>query len=241
MYSGLEGVEKVDWASHHGAYGSAAQVPDLLKAVAKGDTAPWQDLWGIVCHQGTVYDVSPVVVPYLVEFVTNEECNEGTRLQAAFLLASLASADTFVLPDQPTAVFAAWVRSPDGPVPTREIVAECVAAVASRSTALGEALGSSSVPVQGGIVAALGAVGPSVSAEAAEALRKLRDHEHELLQLATGISLDLIEGRSTAEKVKKAAEADEEIEELFEADYDAPENVRAIRIVYELGARASAC
>lgn len=57
-----------DWASLQDAYGTAELVPELLAAAERtgsetGD--PWNDLWGRLCHQGTVYSASYAALPAL--------------------------------------------------------------------------------------------------------------------------------------------------------------------------------
>lgn len=57
-----------DWASLRDAYGSAEQGPALLAAAERagtGDLSPWTDLWGRLCHQGTVYRASYAALPTL--------------------------------------------------------------------------------------------------------------------------------------------------------------------------------
>jgi hypothetical protein len=57
-----------DWASLRDAYGSAEQVPALLAAAERAGTdegGPWDDLWGRLCHQGTVYSASYAALPAL--------------------------------------------------------------------------------------------------------------------------------------------------------------------------------
>jgi hypothetical protein len=57
-----------DWALLQDAYGSARDVPDLLAVVAAGrgdEQGVWDDLWGRMCHQGTVYSASYAALPSL--------------------------------------------------------------------------------------------------------------------------------------------------------------------------------
>jgi hypothetical protein len=67
----LEGLGRIDWASLQHAYGPAADVPGLVRALAAEDAAVRQDalhaLFGNVWHQGTVYEATSYVVPFLVE------------------------------------------------------------------------------------------------------------------------------------------------------------------------------
>ena len=61
------------WATLSRAYGSAADIPPLLRAVA-ADLAhssptegPWFNLWSALHHQGDIYSASFAAVPHLVE------------------------------------------------------------------------------------------------------------------------------------------------------------------------------
>jgi hypothetical protein len=55
----------VDWAMLHDVYGSAEQVPSLLKAAEQGDDSAWHELWSRLCHQGTVSNASFAALPEL--------------------------------------------------------------------------------------------------------------------------------------------------------------------------------
>lgn len=59
------------WATLRHAYGAAADVPAMLRAVV-GDPGGeyddvWEPIWSALCHQGTVYTASYAAVPHLVE------------------------------------------------------------------------------------------------------------------------------------------------------------------------------
>lgn len=59
-----------DWALLGDAYGSARDIPELLaqaKAEANDDGEVWQELWGRLCHQGTVASASYAAIPELAE------------------------------------------------------------------------------------------------------------------------------------------------------------------------------
>lgn len=64
----LENLEEVDWAALNHCYGSAAEVPDLIRAYANG-----QDdhdlLYGKLCHQGSVYSATAAAVPFFLELL----------------------------------------------------------------------------------------------------------------------------------------------------------------------------
>jgi hypothetical protein len=60
------------WGRLSHAYGSAADVPVLLRQLDKAldplgpDAEPWPGLWSRLCHQGDVYEASYAAVPHLV-------------------------------------------------------------------------------------------------------------------------------------------------------------------------------
>ncbi|MFB8167547.1 hypothetical protein ACFC60_06280 [Kitasatospora purpeofusca] len=65
----LDGLDSLSWSFHSHAYGSAEDLPDLVRALAGTDAdaarEALSELYGSVLHQGTVYDASTVVVPFL--------------------------------------------------------------------------------------------------------------------------------------------------------------------------------
>jgi HEAT repeat protein len=69
----LERLEQIDWYSLGHAYGDAADVPRMIRALTSPDQAvrgqAWEDLFGSVRHQGSVYDATPKVVPFLIELL----------------------------------------------------------------------------------------------------------------------------------------------------------------------------
>lgn len=64
----LATLDTVDWASLTHAYGTAADVPDLIRALR---TPEWEDalhaLYGNIYHQGTTYEATGPAVPFLLE------------------------------------------------------------------------------------------------------------------------------------------------------------------------------
>ncbi|MEV6195141.1 HEAT repeat domain-containing protein [Streptomyces sp. NPDC051920] len=65
----FRGIDEVDWASLEHAYGSAADVPELLRGLAsplphERETA-LDGMYGAVHHQGDVYDSTLASVPFL--------------------------------------------------------------------------------------------------------------------------------------------------------------------------------
>lgn len=60
------------WEKLSHAYGSAADIPELLRQLAgatgpkiRYDSEPWFTLWSSLCHQGDVYDASYAALPHL--------------------------------------------------------------------------------------------------------------------------------------------------------------------------------
>ncbi|MFJ9348000.1 HEAT repeat domain-containing protein [Streptomyces sp. NPDC101237] len=71
------GIDEVDWASLRHAYGSAADVPGLLRALASPDAtereAALDGMYGSVHHQGNVYDSTLACVPFLFALAARPE------------------------------------------------------------------------------------------------------------------------------------------------------------------------
>jgi HEAT repeat protein len=64
------GIDEVDWASLRHAYGSAEDVPGLLRGLASADPAERETaldgMYGAVHHQGDVYDSTLACIPFLL-------------------------------------------------------------------------------------------------------------------------------------------------------------------------------
>lgn len=60
------------WGELNHAYGSAADIPALLRKLLEapirqhGDAEPWFSLWSAICHQCDVYTASYAAMPYIV-------------------------------------------------------------------------------------------------------------------------------------------------------------------------------
>lgn len=92
----IEGaLATVDWSGIDHAYGPAIEVPCLLLAVAVGgDDArreAWWELWGNVHHQGTVYEATVPVVPFIDEVA--RWIGHPDRVEALSFLREIALAD----------------------------------------------------------------------------------------------------------------------------------------------------
>jgi hypothetical protein len=71
-------LDSVRWSSLNHAYGSAADIPKLLRqleslppCVAYGDE-PYFSLWSALCHQGDVYTASFAAVPRVVNAISHD-------------------------------------------------------------------------------------------------------------------------------------------------------------------------
>ncbi|WP_328875064.1 HEAT repeat domain-containing protein [Streptomyces sp. NBC_00287] len=86
------GIEDVDWASLHHAYGDASDVPELLRGLASDDPAGREialdGMYGAVHHQGDVYDSTVACIPFLFELATTPAIAD--RDTVVHLLCSIA-------------------------------------------------------------------------------------------------------------------------------------------------------
>ena len=89
----LEGLDRVDWKTLRHAYGAAADVPELIRALLSEDPAERKaaihELFGNIYHQGTVYEASSYAVPFLMELLASPSTPDHESV--ACLLASIAS------------------------------------------------------------------------------------------------------------------------------------------------------
>ncbi|MDV9171819.1 HEAT repeat domain-containing protein [Streptomyces sp. W16] len=78
------GIDEVDWASLRHAYGSAADVPGLLRGLAATDpverASALDGMYGAVHHQGMVYDSTLACVPFLFALAADERVAERGEL-----------------------------------------------------------------------------------------------------------------------------------------------------------------
>jgi hypothetical protein len=80
----LLGIGDIAWDQLEHAYGSAEDLPDLVRAAAsaEADTAgeAINELYGSVVHQGSVYSSTPVVLPFLFEIVADPRAHHRALL-----------------------------------------------------------------------------------------------------------------------------------------------------------------
>ncbi|WP_449338927.1 HEAT repeat domain-containing protein [Streptomyces chartreusis] len=79
----FDGLHDIDWASMEHAYGSAEEIPALLRALASPDAGErdkaFDRFYGAVHHQGSVYPPTAASLPFLLELATDP----GTPARAA--------------------------------------------------------------------------------------------------------------------------------------------------------------
>ncbi|RAY13725.1 hypothetical protein DPM19_18870 [Actinomadura craniellae] len=98
----LKRLSNVAWAGLEHAYGSAADVPDLIRALRAADPQAREharrQLYGNIFHQGTRYEASAYAAPFLLELLADPATPERTAILE--LLTSLAIGyDESWLPD----------------------------------------------------------------------------------------------------------------------------------------------
>jgi hypothetical protein len=94
----LERLSAFDWSKLTHAYGSAHDVPQLLRDLTSHDEEVCRGALGMlyttIYHQGTVYQASAYAVPFLLELVQQEEIQEREGL--LHLLAHLAGGNAYL-------------------------------------------------------------------------------------------------------------------------------------------------
>ena len=94
----LEGLDDIDWSSLTHAYGEASDVPSLLRSLLSENEVKRRDaayqLLGNVWHQGTIYQASAYVVPFLVSLLTKS--NIPDRDLVALIFASIADGSSYL-------------------------------------------------------------------------------------------------------------------------------------------------
>jgi hypothetical protein len=76
-------LESPRWCELRHAYGDADDLPPLLRRLASGDSSVMSEIFGSVCHQGSVYSASYATVPHLV---ATAETTTDPELRAEILI-----------------------------------------------------------------------------------------------------------------------------------------------------------
>ncbi|MFD4623263.1 HEAT repeat domain-containing protein [Streptomyces sp. NPDC058475] len=89
------GIDEVDWASMHHAYGSAEDVPEFLRGLASPCSQERESaldgMYGAVHHQGDVYDSTLACIPFLFALVAQAELPDRSGIVE--LLVSIGGGD----------------------------------------------------------------------------------------------------------------------------------------------------
>jgi hypothetical protein len=108
-----ERVHEINWSSLEHANGSAADVPNLLVDLQSSDTAirkrAYDELFGNIWHQGTVYSATAYAVPFLFELLDSQSVQDKDFLVT--LLASIAAGKGYYRVHQP--IFESWNPTAD--------------------------------------------------------------------------------------------------------------------------------
>jgi hypothetical protein len=178
----LEQLDAINWDSLDGAYGPASDAAEILRGLASPDEGvageALDQFFSSIWHQGTVYPVTAVAVPFIVDLATRRAVHHRDAL--CFALGGFGDpnmSDGKALP----AVRAALRAHSDSLLPLLEDAEEAVREAATYAVAHsggGDTAASALVArreveddpqVQAGIVLSLCAVEPAVGLPMAEA------------------------------------------------------------------------
>ena len=88
----LEGLDGIDWNRLTHAYGSAEDVPQMIRSLLSDDATEREnalfDAWGNIWHQGTVYEATSVAVPFLLEVVKEARSDRPGLLELLHAIAN---------------------------------------------------------------------------------------------------------------------------------------------------------
>lgn len=80
----LEGLENVNWFKHKGAYHLKDKVPGLIRNLTSTDNKvrkrACEDIGQEMNHQGSIYDATPYIVPFLIELLTYDHVPDKEEL-----------------------------------------------------------------------------------------------------------------------------------------------------------------
>lgn len=89
----LDDLDRVDWPRLEHAYGDAADVPELLRAVHADDEDALGELFGSLCHQSRRFSASAAAVPYLTWIMLQPRRDQSTVVSMLGALGFLAIGD----------------------------------------------------------------------------------------------------------------------------------------------------
>ncbi len=245
MTEPLENLTDIAWSQLQCAYGPADAVPELLGDVASGDpdrqAAALSELWANVCHQGTVYNCTPRIVPFLAALVARDQLRDAIRAELALLLASIASATSFVAGQPRRSFVVASLRSRQDPAPDTELDETCRQALAATSDTFDVPLAAGPPATQSGLVAVAATIAASLSPAAKDTIANLSHSDDVYLANAAQLTLAIAseDPVSDADLARHAA-VDEEAADYLAHIGDWPAHTQAIELVRELCERSIA-
>jgi hypothetical protein len=95
----VDDLDRIPWKDLTHAYGPAADVPDLLRALRtaspnlRGEESPLWHLFGNIWHQGTVYEATAYAVPFLLDAAADPRTPDRSGVLA--LLAEIAKGHSY--------------------------------------------------------------------------------------------------------------------------------------------------
>lgn len=218
-------------------------MPGLLRQVldegAAIRAAALEQLWGTVWHQGTVYECTPLAVPFLVRVATNPSGDDQTRAQVALLLTSVATATSFVLPGERQLRLPVWLRVPGEAACGRDLAVESRDAVAAWAASLAAAVTGAPMATRVCLVAVLAAVSADLNADDLIALGPVEADDDGRVGAAARLARMLAEGSVTEDEIAMMAAADEDASDYLASIEDWPLRVRAVELARELAERVS--
>src|SRR5882724_4754888 len=81
-----------DWTNLNDAYGSAREIPSLIETWRKSSSDRLlSELWGRLCHQGTVYPASFAAIPLLLD--ASRDAEVKMKREALVLIAGILASN----------------------------------------------------------------------------------------------------------------------------------------------------
>jgi hypothetical protein len=108
----LENLDKIDWSKLNHAYGSAEDVPNLIRQLTSSDrnirNATYEKLCSNIYHQGTLYQATSYAIPFLTELLQTSGV-EDKHLLLGYLTA-IADASSYNPAHESLTMFHEWIK-----------------------------------------------------------------------------------------------------------------------------------
>jgi len=84
-------LDSQKWAELRDAYGTAEDLAELLRFLYGNptDSRAWNDAWGRLCHQNTIYSASLAAIPHIV--ILSKDLHSRDRLNPILLVGAIVS------------------------------------------------------------------------------------------------------------------------------------------------------